>query len=470
MTSDSKTTTTDDTSAMASASELPRRVFFLSSGSIDEPAIEKLRASDWEVEVCETAAQAHTLLSDGDYRVAVASIEGFSSRENSALQTLFAQHALYWIAIVPPVLHGNPKFAETIGQHFHDFHTHPVNVDALAGTVGHAFGMAMLQPSNRAARLAAMTEVDLIGDCPAMHSVLQTLQRAARVNAPTLILGESGSGKSLAARAIHALSAQAQNDFLELDCSLVPAESFEVEFFGEERITADGVRQVARVGVLEAAHDSTLHLANITSLSADAQTRILRFLETGSFSRVNSSARLDCAPRLVASTQENLEEIVESGQFREDLYYRMRVLCVNMPPLRERNGDLELLAEYFFKAFTTDRRSRVKGISHAAMAAMHRYHWPGNVRELRNRIRQAMILAKSNLIQPADLEFDDESDTGIVSLEQARIKAEGEYIRVALHRNYHNVTETAQQLGVSRVTLYRLMKKYRIDIGTERGR
>ncbi len=470
MTSDSTTTPADEQSPIAVSAEKPRRVFFLSSGSVDESAITKLRESDWEVEVCETAAHAQAVLEQREFHVAVASIDGFSSEQNSALQTLFAKHALYWIAIVPPVLHGNPQFAETIGQHFHDFHTHPVNVDALAGTVGHAFGMAMLQPSSRAAQLITNSGVHLVGECLAMNSVMQTLQRAARVNAPTLILGESGTGKSLSAQAIHALSAQSENEFLELDCSLLPADSFEVEIFGEERITADGVRQVTRVGLLEAAHESTLHLANITSLNHDAQTRILRFLETGSFSRVNSSARLDCAPRLVVSTHDDLEAQVEAGQFREDLYYRMRVLCVNLPPLRERNGDLELLAEYFFTYFTKDRRSRVKGISHAAMAAMHRYAWPGNVRELRNRIRQAMILSKANLLQPADLDLEDDGDNGIISLEQARIKAEGDYIRVALHRNYHNVTETAQQLGVSRVTLYRLMKKYHIDIGTERGR
>lgn len=460
----------DDSSQSPLVNDAPRRLFFLSSGSGDQPAIDKLRASDWDVEVCENAERANTLISEGDFRVAIASIDGFSSNQNNALHKLFANHAIYWIAIVPPVLRGNPQFVETIGQHFHDFHTHPVNVDALAGTVGHAFGMAMLQPSRVPRQLIDLVGVNLIGDSPVMHSVLQSLQRAARVNAPTLILGESGSGKSVAARAIHALSEQSEHDFLELDCSLIPTEMFEIELFGEERITADGVRQVARVGVLEAANNSTLHLANITSLNHDAQTRILRFLETGSFSRVNSSARLDCSPRLVASTQDDIESMVESGQFREDLYYRMRVLCVSLPPLRDRNGDLELLAEHFFRSFTSDRRSRVKGISHAAMAAMHRYSWPGNIRELRNRIRQAMILAKSNLIQPVDLEFDDDSDTGIISLEKARIKAEGDYIRIALHRNYHNVTETAQQLGVSRVTLYRLMKKYQIDIGTERGR
>lgn len=451
------------------ANAVPRKVFFLSSGSSDQATLADLRAADWEVEVCESIEQADSILGEGDFRVAVASIDGFSSDSN-AMQALFANHAIYWIAIVPPVLRSNPQFVETIGQHFHDFHTHPVNTEALVGTIGHAFGMAMLQPCALPRQLIDLEHVNLIGDCPAMHDVLQSLQRAARVNAPTLILGESGTGKSVAARAIHELSEQSGSEYLELDCSLIPSETFEIELFGEERITADGVRQVARVGMLESAHGSTLHLANITSLNHDAQTRILRFLETGSFSRVNSSARLDCAPRLIVSTQDDIESLVDSGQFREDLYYRLRVLCMTLPPLRQRNGDLELLAEHFFRTFIADRRSRVKGISHAAMAAMHRYPWPGNVRELRNRIRQAMVLAKTNLVQPADLEFDDNSGTGIVSLEKARIKAEGEYIRIALHRNYHNVTETAQQLGVSRVTLYRLMKKYQIDISTERGR
>ena len=448
-----------------------RKLLFLSSGNADHTTIHELQTADWQVTVVESMNAAADCLSSDEFHVAVASIDGVSSASLEKLGRLFAQQPIYWIAITPASMRADAGLSELISMHCHDYHTHPVDNRQLVGTVGHAHGMAMLRPPVKNAALVETSKVTLIGASDPMRAVVNTLNRASRVKAPTMILGEPGTGKSTAAHAIHELSAEAEFDFVSIDCSMIAPEKLAVELFGQERITDDGVRQVIKVGGIETAREGTLHLANIHLMQADLQMQMVRFLETGSFQRVDSTARIDANPRLVLSTDQDMEELILSKQFREDLYYRMRVLCVEVPPLAERIGDLEQLAEHFFERCSTERRSKVKGFSHAALTAMHRYNWPGNLQELLNRVRRALIMADTNLIQPADLGLDElEVGNGVISLEQARKLAEGDYIRTALNRNYHNVTETAQQLGVSRVTLYRLMKKYHIDIGTERRR
>ncbi len=453
------------------SNEVERKLLFLSSGSGDQQTIHELRAADWHVSVVETLSAAEEALSGASFHVAVASIDGVSSESLERLNNLFAQQTIYWIAITPASMRTDRAMCELISMHCHDFHTHPVDNRQLVGTVGHAHGMAMLRPQSDNAPLVETKQVTLIGNSDPMRSVVNTIHRASRVNAPTMILGEPGTGKSTAARAIHELSSEAEQDFVSIDCSMIAPELLMIELFGQERITDDGVRQVIKVGGVETARDGTLHLANVHLLQPELQMQMVRFLETGSFQRVDSSARIDASPRLILSTDQDMEELIQAKQFREDLYYRMRVLCVEIPPLRERIADLEQLSEHFFERCSTERRSKVKGFSHAAHTAMHRYNWPGNLQELLNRVRRALIMADSNLIQPADLGLEElEVGNGVISLEMARKRAEGDYIRTALNRNYHNVTETAQQLGVSRVTLYRLMKKYHIDIGTERRR
>ena len=197
---------------------------------------------------------------------------------------------------------------------------------------------------------------------------------------------------------------------------------------------------------------------------------LLRFMQTGQVERINSSQPIPVDVRIITASSNSIDDAVKLGNFREDLFYRLNILHIEMPALRDRIGDVDSLAQYFFEKFIDDAPgARIKGFSQQAKIAMHQHTWPGNVRELLNRVRQSIVMCESTLIQPSDLGLggqqsgEGESDTP-TNLDEVRAKAEGEFIRNALERNYNNVTETASQLGVSRVTLYRLMKKYGVNI------
>lgn len=451
-----------------------RRVLFLTEGSIDHQSIEQLRTAGWQVDLAETTAAAEAILSKSEqnrqHYVGIVSCTSPVSLDIKNLEMLLGRHNLYWIATVSPEMRDRTEFRRLLATHFYDFHTHPVNPEALVGTVGHAYGMTQLSPRIERQPLYSDGRQNLIGASKLMLDHFRNLTKAARVNAPVLISGETGTGKQLSALVIHQLSSRNQNRFIPVNCAASSHQILAQNLFGCERANPGGTREII-VGGIEAAANGTLFLSGLENLPKDLQAQLLEFIEAGHFTRVGGSTAINANPRIIASTNTVLEEMIEQGDFREDLYYLLRVINLEMSPLRERMGDIELLADYFFNKFSSERNSRVRGFSHQSLMALHRHGWPGNVRELENRVRQSLVLCEGHLIQPKDLDLDDSAQpSDIVSLEEARIRAEGEYIRNALHRNYHNVTETAQQLGVSRVTLYRLMKKYNIDIVTERQR
>jgi len=196
---------------------------------------------------------------------------------------------------------------------------------------------------------------------------------------------------------------------------------------------------------------------------------LLRFMQTGQVERAQGEDGIPVDVRIITSSSNSIDDAVKTGRFREDLYYRLNILHIEIPALRERIGDVDALAQYFFEKFIDESPGRIKGFSQQAKIAMHQHSWPGNIRELLNRVRQAMVMCETSLIQATDLglgsDATDESDSDMpTNLDEVRAKAEGDFIRNALERNYNNVTETASQLGVSRVTLYRLMKKYGVNI------
>jgi transcriptional regulator with PAS, ATPase and Fis domain len=244
-----------------------------------------------------------------------------------------------------------------------------------------------------------------------------------------------------------------------VNCGALPANLIQSELFGYEKGAFTGAA-ARKVGHIEAAAGGTIFLDEIGDLSADLQVNLLRFLQENTIERVGSTEKLSVDVRVIAATHVNLEKAVEEGRFREDLYYRLHVLNLKVPPLRERQGDVELLARFFFDKFAKERRPALRGFSHRALGVMREHDWPGNVRELINRVRRAMVMSDKRLITPEDLGLHAGAPRRrVITLEQAREEAERGAIQSCLQR-VRNVSRAARELGISRVTLYRLMEKH----------
>jgi transcriptional regulator with PAS, ATPase and Fis domain len=301
-----------------------------------------------------------------------------------------------------------------------------------------------------------------------MLDLYAKLDRVTRVDAPVLITGESGTGKELVARAIHQHSRRARGPFVPVNCGGLPESLVHSELFGHERGSFTGAHQ-RKIGSIEAASGGTIFLDEIGDLPLELQANLLRFLQEKTIVRVGSTQRIPIDVRVIAATHVDLDKAVQEGRFREDLFYRLNVLHLSVPALRERSGDIELLVQALFEEFADQKNAVVQGFSREAMRAMAAYAWPGNVRELMNRVQHAMIMSEHRLIRPADLGLSSSTMArNVITLSRARAAAESDVIRITLRNNANNVSRAARELGISRVTLYRLMEKFGIDPSRER--
>ncbi|MFC7738886.1 sigma-54-dependent transcriptional regulator [Roseomonas sp. GCM10028921] len=298
---------------------------------------------------------------------------------------------------------------------------------------------------------------------PSMQKLERDLERLARVDTNVLITGESGAGKEVAARRLHDLGDRADAPVVAVNCAAIPAELLESEMFGHERGAFTGATQ-RHEGFAERARGGTLFLYEIGEMAAPLQAKLLRLIQDRRFSRVGGRETLTLRARIVAATNLDLEARVAEGAFREDLYYRLAVVTLAVPPLRERPADIERLAQSFLAHFADAFRRPRPSLSRAAQDALLAHRWPGNVRELRNRVERAMVLSDAAVIETADLfPGRQEAPAPPLSLADARDGAERDHIRRMLARFNGRIADTAQALGVSRTTLWERMKRLGIE-------
>jgi two-component system, NtrC family, response regulator len=303
---------------------------------------------------------------------------------------------------------------------------------------------------------------EIVGSSPQMQEIFATVRKIATTDIPVLITGESGTGKELIANAIHNQSARKNGPFIAINCGAIPDALLESELFGHEKGSFTGAT-TQRKGKLEYAHGGTLFLDEIGDLQPELQVKILRFLQEKVIERVGGRQLIPVDSRVVAATNLNLEAEVKANHFREDLYFRLAVVKMALPPLRDRGNDVVQLAEHLVSVFSKELKKAQKKFSKQALEAIRKYEWPGNVRELQNRVKRALVLADGPSIGPMELDLESlNENTGAAAstLKEAKEALERELLANALRENNGNISKTAKSLGISRPTLYDLMARY----------
>ncbi|RFO94680.1 sigma-54-dependent Fis family transcriptional regulator [Rhodoferax lacus] len=425
--------------------------------------------SGWKVLRVMDVCSAREVLTDNTFTVGLLLLGSVTPRDVEAIDDLLEwRQSIPWVGVLSPLALRDEGCRRLIVKHFFEFHMSPVDGPLLAQSLERAeryaekgeAGSLKNSPSKCAGDLGDMS---IIGDSPVIRELRRQIVKVATVNVPVLIWGESGSGKELVAHAIHKNSPRAEKPFVAMNCGAVPASLIQAELFGYERGAFTGALKDKK-GLIESAEGGTLFLDEIGDLALELQVNLLRFLQERTIVRVGSSHPLDVDVRVIAASHMQLEEAVRLGRFREDLLYRLNVLPITVPTLRDRKEDIDLLAHYFFKRFSAEKGRRLDDFGSRAMLAMYQHDWPGNVRELINRIRRAMVMSEGHLITPEDLGLHCASEFGPRdALGDARFRAECEAIHDSLAGNGNNKTRAARDLGVSRMTLYRLMGKHGIS-------
>jgi two-component system, NtrC family, response regulator len=362
--------------------------------------------------------------------------------------------------------HGARESAlQAIARGAYDFYQKPVDIDALGLIVRRAHQLHRLEEENR--RLAAKTGTEdrvlgkMITAAPEMVRVARTIERVANTKVSVMLLGASGTGKELLARGLHDASDRAKGAFVAINCAAIPENLLESELFGHEKGAFTGAVKTTE-GKIEQAAGGTLFLDEVGDIPLQLQVKLLRFLQERVIERIGSRESIAVDTRIVCATHQDLEAMIADGRFREDLFYRLAEIVVKIPSLAERPGDATLLAKAFLHRFAKEMNPSVRGFSADALAAIDSWRWPGNVRELENRVKRAVIMADEKLISAADLDLrePDEATINALNLKSAREHADRKVIRHALARSEGNISSTAKMLGISRPTLYDLLKQY----------
>lgn len=423
----------------------------------------------WQLAMVEGVVQAKELIARENFCVGLIGFDchGECLPDND-LADLLSQPRMHWIALISKDLLADANMASRLGRiittHCFDFHTLPVDRPRLTAALGHAYGMAQLAASSCYSPLEHVGALGMIGRSTVMRDLFADIPRIAGADAPVLITGESGTGKELSALAIHKMSRRREGPFMAVNCAALPGGLIQSELFGHERGAFTGAFQ-RKLGRIELAAGGTLFLDEIGDLSPELQVNLLRFLQEKTFRRLGGLEELSADLRVIAATHADLEQRIQEGKFREDLYYRLDVLRLQTPPLRARHGDIELLARFFLQQLASETGQRAHELTDQALRVMNRYHWPGNVRELMNRLHRAVVMCDANAITPSHLSLQHLLPyASHQTLHEARSAAEQVTIQKALREFNHNVSQAARSLGISRRALYRLIKKHEVRL------
>ncbi len=350
----------------------------------------------------------------------------------------------------------------------YDYYQKPVDVDTLRHMIERAAKLADLEGENRRLlELAPRSPIDgIVAASPQMARALRTIEKIAPTDVAVLLLGESGTGKEVLAQAIHRLSPRAKKPFVAINCAAIPETLLESELFGHEKGAFTGaVKQT--IGKIESASGGTLFLDEIGDVPLAMQVKLLRFLQDQVVERIGGHRPIQVDVRIVCATNQNLDEFMASGKFREDLYYRLNEVRMVIPPLREREGDPILLATFFLKKFNNQFNRKLKGFGSDALAAIATHPWRGNVRELENRVKRGVVMADGNAISASDLELAAaELPNGSLDLREARARAERGVVQMALAQTNGNLSRASKLLGISRPTLYGLLEGLGLEVAS----
>jgi two-component system NtrC family response regulator len=350
---------------------------------------------------------------------------------------------------------------QAVGAGAYDFVCKPVDVQELKFLLGRCIYVVQLEREYRKLQQSVRAEdfEDMLGSSPQMQGVFANIRKVAKTDVPILLLGESGTGKEMAALAIHRRSLRKDGPFVAINCNAIPENLLESELFGHEKGSFTGAH-AQRKGIMESAASGTVFLDEIGELPPPVQVKLLRFLQEHRFQRVGGRQEIQIDTRVIAATNVQLKQAVTDGKFREDLYFRLAVVVIKLPPLRERGDDVGLLAREFLHRYAAQNGKTNLTFAPEALRAVNCHSWPGNVRELQNSVKRAVIMAEGKRITEKDLELaPSEGVASVATLKEVREGVERELIQQTLKRHLGKISSAAAELGVSRPTLYELMEK-----------
>jgi len=439
---------------------MERSVLLLQSAESQTDLRPALASANWAARRAFHPAAVAQIDPQRDCAVGIVVFDDTTGFDCNAIASAVSHADMEWVAVTTSAVSRDSAIARILASGFFDFHTLPLDAQRLLYSLGHAFGKAMLRRNLDPERGEPAGRHGMVGVSPPMQQLYRTMEKVARVDDPVLLQGESGTGKEIAALAIHGASQRTRGPFITVNCGAIPLTLVQTELFGHEKGAFTGAHR-RKTGSIEAAGGGTIFLDEIGDLPLEAQANLLRFLQESTVTRVGAYAPIHVDTRVIAASHVDLDAAVRQGRFREDLYYRLNVLRVDMPPLRDRGDDIRLIAESIFAAYHAQAGDTVQGFAPEALLAMRQHTWPGNVRELINRVRKAMIMCEGRFVTPVDLGLarQDARPSPLTTLALARQTSERDVVVAALERNGHNMAATSRHLGVSRVTLYRIVRR-----------